>query len=399
MTSSPAPTAPLLLTGRVVRPGDLVADGAVVVDGERIAWVGARAELPAEWSGATTPDGWPTDATLLPGLVDVHCHGGAGGEFGTDADAARRAAAHHHRRGTTSVVGSLVSGALDTMLAGVRTLAPLARSGELAGIHLEGPFLSTARCGAQNPAALRDPEPRFLEQVAEAAEGSFAQLTYAPERAGADAVPALLTEAGAVPAVGHTDADFATAAQALAARGLARGGRPLVTHLFNGMPPMHHREPGPVAAALAAAARGEVVVEVIADGVHLAEGTVRMVFDAVGAANIALVSDAMAASGLSDGSYTLGGQDVVVSGREARLASSGSLAGGVSTLVEQVRWCVQDLGIDLVEAVTAASSTPASALGLAGVGALAPGHRADVVVVDGALALHRVMRRGTWLED
>lgn len=396
MTSSTG--APLLLTGRVVLPDAVVPDGAVVVDGDRIAWAGARQDLPQQWAAAATPDAWPRQATVLPGLVDIHCHGGDGGEFGAHADAARRAAAHHHRRGTTSVVCSLVSGTQDTMLAGVGTLAPLAQQGELAGIHLEGPFLSTVRCGAQDPAVLTDPDPAFLEAVAEAADPWLAQLTYAPERAGAGAVPGLLTTAGALPAVGHTDADFGVAAAALAATGLARGGRPLVTHLFNGMPPMHHRSPGPVAAALAAAGRGEVVVEVIADGVHLAAGTVRMVFDTVGAANIALVSDAMAASGLSDGTYTLGGQDVQVAGREARLATTGSLAGGVSTLVEQVRWCVQDVGVDLHEAVTAASRTPAVALALDDVGAIEAGRRADLVVLGPDLDLVRVLRRGRWVE-
>ena len=163
---------------------------------------------------------------------------------------------------------------------------------------------------------------------------------------GGDAVPAALAAVGALGSLGHTDADYDVAARALesvAAQGV-RGGLPLATHLFNGMPPLLSRAPGPVGAAIAAAARGEAVVELIADGVHLDGGTVRMVFDAVGPDHVALVSDAMAASGLPEGAYSLGGLDVTVSGRAARLTDSGSLAGGVSTLLDQVRWLVGDAG-------------------------------------------------------
>jgi N-acetylglucosamine-6-phosphate deacetylase len=163
------------------------------------------------------------------------------------------------------------------------------------------------------------------------------------------------------------------------------------------MPPLHHRAPGPVAACLAQAARGEAVLEVIGDGVHLAAETVRMLFDLVGPQAICLVTDAMAASGMPDGSYTLGGRDVLVADRTARLADGGSIAGGVATLLDVVRGCVNDAGIALPDAVTAASATPARTLGLTGVGSLAAGQRADVVVVDDDLPLRRVMRRGSWL--
>jgi N-acetylglucosamine-6-phosphate deacetylase len=202
-----------------------------------------------------------------------------------------------------------------------------------------------------------------------------------------------------VGSLGHTDADYADAARALesvAALGV-RGGVPLATHLFNGMPPLLSRAPGPVAAAIAAAARGEAVVELIADGVHLDGGTVRMAYDSVGPDHVALVSDAMAASGLPDGAYSLGGLDVTVSDRAARLTDSGSLAGGVSTLIEQVRWLVDDLHIPLADAVKAASTTPARALALSGVGSLSAGLSADVVVVDDKLSVQRVLRHGAWL--
>jgi N-acetylglucosamine-6-phosphate deacetylase len=390
----------LLLTGTVVLPDRVVSDGAVCVTDSLITYAGERSSLPDEWVGVAAPAGWVAGLTLLPGLVDIHCHGGNGGEFGPDADSGRAAAAHHHRAGSTTVVGSLVSAPAQTLLDGARALGDLVRGGELAGIHLEGPFLSTVRCGAQNPAALVDADLALLAALAEAGgEGSLAHMTWAPERPGGLEVPAALAAVGAVGSLGHTDADYATAADALesvAAQG-ARGGLALTTHLFNGMPPLLSRAPGPVGAAVAAAARGEAVVELIADGVHLDGGTVRMVYDAVGPDHIALVSDAMAASGLPDGAYSLGGLDVTVSDRAARLTGSGSLAGGVSTLVEQVRWLVADLRIPLADAVKAAATTPAGALGLSGVGSLSAGLSADVLVVDDSLSVQRVLRRGAWL--
>ena len=400
MTSaSPSPHR-ILLTGAVVLPDRVVADGAVAITDDVITYAGERSSLPHDWVGVTAPQGWREGLTLLPGLVDIHCHGGNGGEFGPDVESGRTAAAHHHRHGSTTVIGSLVSAPAQALLDGARALGDLVHGGELAGIHLEGPFLSTVRCGAQNPAALIDADLALVAALAEAGgEGSFAHMTWAPERPGGDTVPAALAAVGAVGSLGHTDADYGDAARALesvAALG-ARGGVPLTTHLFNGMPPLLSRAPGPVAAAIGAAARGEAVVELIADGVHLDGGTVRMVYDAVGPDHVALVSDAMAASGLPDGAYSLGGLDVTVSDRAARLTDSGSLAGGVSTLIEQVRWLVDDLDIPLADAVKAAATTPARALALSAVGSLSAGLSADVVVVDDQLLVQRVLRRGAWV--
>ena len=210
---------------------------------------------------------------------------------------------------------------------------------------------------------------------------------------------AQLAAAGVVPAVGHTDADAVTARAALD-RVLQlgpRGGRPLVTHVFNGMPPLHHRSPGPVAAALGSAGRGEAVLEVVGDGVHLAAETVRMLFETVGPGSLALITDAMAASGMPEGRYTLGGRDVVVDGRTARLADGGSIAGGVATLLEVVRWCVTEVGIPLTDAVTAATATPASVMGWSDIGSLTAGRRADIVVVDSDVDLVCVLRGGHWV--
>ncbi|MFZ0159403.1 MAG: N-acetylglucosamine-6-phosphate deacetylase, partial [Kineosporiaceae bacterium] len=145
-----------LLTGRLVASTGVISDGAVVVDAQDILYAGPRRDLPDRYADADEPARWPAGSTLLPGLVDIHCHGGGGGEFGPDPQGARTAIAHHRRHGTTSLIGSAVSAPPNDLRAAVATLAALAADDELAGVHLEGPFLSAERCGAQDPRALRD---------------------------------------------------------------------------------------------------------------------------------------------------------------------------------------------------------------------------------------------------
>jgi N-acetylglucosamine-6-phosphate deacetylase len=330
--------------------------------------------------------------TLLPGLVDAHCHGGGGAGFpdATSTDEARTAVHEHLAHGTTTLVASLVTAAPETLLERTGLLAELCESGELAGIHLEGPFLSRARRGAQDPALMIDGSPDLVREVARAARDHLASMTMAPEVPGVlgpdGALEALAAE-GAVPSFGHTDASagltrdaVAQAREALLRHG-ARSSRPTATHLFNGMRPLHHRDPGPVAALLAAASRGDAVVELVSDGVHLDPETVRAVVDLVGHADgVMLVTDAMAAAGMPDGAYRLGTADVVVDGGVARLASDGAIAGGTSRLLDQLRLVAAELS--LVTAVRMASLVPAEVLGRHDVGRLTTGARADVLVTD-----------------
>jgi N-acetylglucosamine-6-phosphate deacetylase len=274
-------------------------------------------------------------------------------------------------------------------------------TGELAGVHLEGPFLAAARCGAQDPAALLPGDPDLLRRLLAAGAGSVVSMTLAPETRAAAELIAVLRLSGVLPSFGHTDADAASTTAAI--RAAAAGGRLSATHLFNGMPPLLSRAPGPVAACLAAAARGELVLELVGDGVHLAPETVATVFDLVGADAVALTTDAMAAAGMPDGSYRLGALPVVVAGGVARLAradgAAGAIAGGTSRLVDVLRRTVRDAGVDLATAVTAATRTPARLLGCDGeVGELTAGRRADVLVTDPALVPTAVLRAGRWVD-
>ena len=339
--------------------------------------------------GAGAPPSAPDeilDGLVIPGYVDVHGHGGGGASFVTeDADVARTAIAAHLAHGTTTQVASLVTGAIADLHRQVSTLAGLVESGELAGIHLEGPWLAMEYKGAHPPQLLRDPTPADVEDLLDAGRGTVKMATIAPERAGAMEAIALMVERGCLAAVGHTAADYETAAAAVDAG--ARG----ATHLFNAMPGLKHRAPGPV---LALWHDPRVTLELVADGVHVRPELIAWVM-ATAPGRVALVTDAMAAAASSDGDYVLGELAVEVRGGIALLTGTNTIAGSTLTLDKAVRNVVA-AGIPLVQAVRAATSVPADYLGLTDVGRLAPGKRADLVVLDDVLAVTRVLWRGAW---
>ena len=381
-SSSPAGTA---LRGRLVLPDEVLDDGVVEVVGDLLGYVGPA----AGWHGAA-----PVEAgTIAPGLVDLHCHGGGGRSVTTGVgDDVAAVGRHHLRRGTTTMLASLVSAAPDAVRAGVAAVAEVARGGgsPVVGSHLEGPFLGPGHCGAHDPAHLMLPDARLVDDWLTAGGGTVRMVTLAPELAGAAELSRLLAAHGVLVAAGHTDADATTFAEALAMPEVA-----LVTHLFNGMAPLHHRAPGPVAASLAALARGAVCVELIADGTHLDDATVAMVLDVDTRDGVVLVSDAMAAAGAEDGSYRLGPLEVrVVDGVARTTTDPPSIAGSTAHLADVVRRVVVHAGTDPARAFRAASTTPARLLGLADRGLLATGLRADVVTLDDDWRVTGVLRGG-----
>ncbi|TWD54945.1 N-acetylglucosamine 6-phosphate deacetylase [Arthrobacter sp. AG367] len=391
----------LFLRGRIVTASLDIADGVVAADGGLVTFAGPAQDFP----GVLPPDA-PAGRILVPGLVDVHCHGAYGSDFSEgDPDGAERAARYLHSRGTTTLLASLVTGEPGDLVRNLEILRELAGLGLIAGSHLEGPFLSGQQCGAHDPVLLLEPDPEVVARMLAAAGPTLASMTLAAELPGASELAALLAARGIIPSLGHTAADHATAAAFLAraAAALDSAGnstgrnRPTVTHLFNAMPPLHHRSPGPVSASLSAAKAGQAVVELIADGVHLAPETVKLVFDLVGPHNITLVTDSMAATGLEDGQYRLGSLSVTVAGGVARVDATGAIAGGTSTLLDVIRSCVA-AGVPLRDAVTSASAVPASLLGLSAyAGDLRAGMQADVVVLDQDLNLKAVLRSGEWV--
>ncbi len=372
----------ILRADRVVLPTGSVEPGWVETSGERITGAGG--------GNPPAPAARHLEGTLVPGFVDQHCHGGGGASFTTgDPAEATRVIATHRAHGTTSLVASLVTDTSDRLEAHVRALAPLVRAGELVGLHLEGPWLSGHHCGAHDPSLLRSPDPAEVTRILDAAGGTVVMVTLAPELDhGLEAVR-LLAARGVVAALGHTDARFDVAGEAIDA-GVRVG-----THLFNAMRGVHHREPGPV---LALAGDHRVVVEVIADGIHLHPEVLRWVASSA-PGRFALVTDAMGAAGSGDGDYVLGPAAVRVLDRVARLVDGGAIAGSTLTMDRALRYAVTVAGIPLDRAVEAATATPARVLGLTDVGTIAAGTRADLVHLDDALEVVAVMRAGTWLPD
>jgi N-acetylglucosamine-6-phosphate deacetylase len=368
------------IRGRLVTGDHDLPDAVLVVEDGRVVSVEPAGDGPAE-------------RLVLPGLFDIHCHGGGGASLTTgDPDQIRAAAAHHLANGSTSLVGSVVTDAPDRMLAAVDALADAVDEGVLVGIHLEGPFLNAERCGAQDPRWLLDPDADLTARLLDAGRGHVRVITIAPELPGADEVADLAVRRGVVAAVGHT-----TAASARARQFLAEPGHGLVTHLFNGMPPFHHREPGPVGGSLAAAAAGRARVELIADGVHVDDEAATTVFELLGRERVVLVSDAMSAAGMSDGDYELGPLQVTVRDGVARLAHGESIAGGTARVLDIVRRLVAT-DLPTTDVVAAATTNPAAAIGLDGDrGSLRVGQRADLVVTDQRLQPVRVMRAGEWV--
>ncbi|HET6484094.1 MAG TPA: N-acetylglucosamine-6-phosphate deacetylase [Actinoplanes sp.] len=359
--------------GRIVRPGAVV-EGYVEVAGPAI--------LAVEAGRAAGDD------IVVPGFVDLHCHGGGGHTFTTgDVEAARGAAAFHLGHGTTTMLASLVSSPFKLMRDATAAYRPLVEAGVLAGVHYEGPYLSGARCGAQNPEFLRDPSIDELTALIELGQGAVRLVTVAPELPGALEAIAFLRANGVAAALGHTDATYEQTLAGVAA------GATVGTHLFNGMRPPHHRAPGPVIGLLSS----PVTCELIADNIHLHPGTLAFAAHTAGPDKAALITDAIDATGMADGTYELGGQQVLVADRVARLARDGSIAGSTLTMDAALRNTVT-AGISLADAVAMASTTPARVLGLADeVGALEAGLRADLVVLSPDLHVKRVMRAGRWV--
>ena len=399
---TPARSRPfrLLTGGRVVTPEAVLSPGWIRVAGTLINAVGPGEPMPP------LPPGLPvTDLRghwVLPGFVDMHVHGGGGASFTQGpADDARRAAEFHRGHGSTTIVASLVTAPLADLETRAAMLAGLAGQGVIAGIHLEGPFLSTARCGAQDPRHMLAPDVAAFERLRAAAAGHLRVITIAPELPGAVGLIKAAARAGVTAAVGHTDATADIAAAAVDA------GATHATHLFNGMRPLHHREPGPAGALLD---RDEVTCEVIADGVHLHDTVIRLAARAAGPDRLVLITDAMAAAGMPDGSYRLGSMRVDVAGGVARLAGggepgpagasagpAGAIAGSTATMADVVRHAVA-AGLPVTAVAAAASTTPARVLGLGDrTGALRAGLDADLVVCDEEFRPRAVMRQGEWL--
>ena len=374
----------VIAAGTVVSGAEILRPGWLRIGGNRVTAVG-RGRPP---EGAADLG----EKLIVPGFVDIHVHGGGGGSFSaTDDGDAKRAVDFHASRGTTTMLGSLVTAPAAELRRSVAILAELVEDGLIAGIHLEGPWLSERRCGAHDVRQLRDPDPEELLTLLKIGRGMIKMITLAPERAGALEAIKIIVDHGAVAAVGHTDASYDQTRAAISA------GARVATHLFNAMRPIHHREPGPIPALLESS---DIVVELVHDGTHLHPAVYRHVVRSVGSDRIALVTDAMTAAGMSDGTYRLGSLTVEVVGGEARVAETGTLAGSTATMDQlfgnAIRSGPDDPDQGLLAAVRQTSTTPARVLGHQDRD-LTTGDQADLVVLDASLTPTAVMIGGAWV--
>jgi N-acetylglucosamine-6-phosphate deacetylase len=368
---------------------------ATIIHSARLVDAGVETRVAARGTGADWTSlartGADTDvvdargALLVPGFIDLHVHGGGAVAVEDGADAIARVIAAHRRHGTTRTALSLVSAPLDDLVERLAVIASVARTDPtVLGAHLEGPFLSPDNRGAHDPAALVVPTAEAVARLLDAADGRLLQITIAPELPGAAEAIRTVRAAGAVVALGHTVGDVDDARRAFAA------GATLLTHAFNAMPGIHHRRPGPIPAAVE---DERVVLELIADGVHVDPTVLALAF-AAAPGRIALVTDAMAAADAADGDYDLGGLAVTVDGGVARLTGSDVIAGSTLTQDAALRTVV-GAGVPLVEAVRALTETPARVIGRsADLGTLRVGHVADAVLLDEDLRVQAVWVAG-----
>jgi N-acetylglucosamine-6-phosphate deacetylase len=387
----------VLSARRVATPVEIVQDGFVVVEGGSVRQVG-RGSRP--YAATTVHLG---DLMIAPGFIDVHVHGGGGAQVNCatreEVEASvRRMAQFHAGHGTTSLVATTVSDSPESLRVAVEGVAAVTRGSAttplpgavILGSNLEGPWIARSRAGAQFPGAIRPPSIDEFDDLVKRAEGTLRIVTLAPELEGALDLIAAVRSAGVVASIGHTDADHATAKAAFDA------GARLATHLFNAMAPIHHRRPGPVAAALA---DDRVSLEIIADGVHIHPALISLVAD-VAPERVVLMTDAIGATGTVPGRHRLGPLEVqVANGRAVLVGHEETVAGSVLTMERALSLAVRVAAVPLLVALQATSLHPAQVLGEQHKGRLAPGADADMVVLDDDLALVATIVGGRVVHD
>ena len=385
-------TRRVLLAQAAFTPFERIENAAVAVDGGSIAWVGPAARLPEEFAGAERID--LAGCTLVPGFVDIHIHGGNGRTAGESPEALESVAAGLARQGTTAFLPTLGGVAdFEKLVEQVRMVEANMRSvrswARVIGIHLEGPFLNPdpRSRGSQNVDAMRTPDAGEFTRLYEASQGTLRYMTIAPELPGALAVIERMREFGVVPSAGHTVASYEEMDLAIAA------GLRSVTHTYNGMPPMHHRNPGAVGAALT---RRELSAELIGDGQHVSAVAMRVLYNAKGADGITLVTDNTRWAGMPNGRYPSPSGRVVVKEEFRCYVEGGSLAGSVMPMNFMVKTVMESTGCSLGEALRMASYNPARLIGAGrSKGSLEPGKDADLAALDGDLNVRFTMVEGS----
>jgi N-acetylglucosamine-6-phosphate deacetylase len=354
----------------------IIAAARAVIDGKDRSeiWIDIRDGFIHEIGDGTHPSAERKfTGTLIPGFVDIHCHGGGGYYFSNlNPDQITGAINIHRRAGTTTQFASLVTADLGLLKVQIEALIPFVQSGDLAGIHLEGPYLSRTKCGAHAPELLRSPHLSEIKSLIEWGQGTIAMVTIAPELEGALESIAWLASQGIVAAIGHSDADADTARAAIDA------GAKIVTHFTNAMAKMV----GGQSMATEVLEDSDISLELINDGTHVPIDVIEVLKKKALERTI-LVTDAMSAAGGNDGKYLIGDLEVEVKNSIARLVTNGALAGSTLTMERAFINFVNKDGVNIVDAVHASSTRASQVFGLKDVGSLSVGKKADILHFDG----------------
>lgn len=389
--SSEAKNAVQLLYGQVLTPKGIRTDGVLAIQGENIAYAGDVSELPASLKQAAAEVIHQPDGYIVPGFIDIHVHGGNGEDF-MDAtkDVLDQITSFHSSQGTTAMLATTMTAPKEAIDRVLKEVSDYRNQGmsytRLEGVHLEGPFISPKWPGAQNPEHIVHPNIRWLEEWVSQYPGLVRQVTLAPEREGALEAISWLDQHGIVAALGHTDATYEEVEAAVEA-GLSHG-----VHTFNAMTGLHHRKPGVVGAMLS---DDRLSCEIIADGIHVHPAAIRILARMKQDGNLILITDAMSATGMPDGEYTLGDLPVVVEKGIATLKHNrDSLAGSTLTMIKGFQLLVREVGLSIEQASTIGSMNPARKIGIADrTGSLEAGKLADILVLSSDLEL-----QGVWIQ-
>lgn len=367
----------LLVNANVLTQNGMIEKGFIHIRHGKIAGTGPVSSLPQHQAEVVE---LPEDSTVVPGFIDVHIHGAGGADTmdGT-TEAIATMASVLPEEGTTSFLATTITQNQETIMKALKNAADyISRhnkpgKAEVLGLHLEGPFINETRKGAQPAQHIITPDIELFAEMQEASGNNIRLVTLAPEKENGNKLIAYLAENGVVASVGHSDATYAQMAEAVEA------GATHVTHLFNGMRGMHHRDPGVAGAALLF---DELKIEMIADGIHVVPEMLDLSMRAKGIDGVILITDSMRAKCLKNGKYDLGGQEVSVAEGKALLAD-GTLAGSILKMKDSLKNMMEFTGISLEEAVKLASENPARQLGIFDrKGSIAPGKDADLVVLD-----------------
>ncbi|ACX63755.1 N-acetylglucosamine-6-phosphate deacetylase [Paenibacillus sp. FSL H8-0457] len=380
-----------LLYGQVLTPDGFCADGVLAIQGKDIAYAGDVSGLPAELKQAAAEVINQPDGYIIPGFIDIHVHGGNGEDFmDASKDVLDKITSFHSSQGTTSMLATTMTApkaAIDHVLREVNDYRSQGMPyTKLVGAHLEGPFISPKWPGAQNPEHIVHANIDWLEEWVSTYPDLIRQVTLAPEREGALKAISWLSSHGIVAALGHTDATYEEVEAAVEA-GLSHG-----VHTFNAMTGLHHRKPGVVGAMLG---DDRLSCEIIADGIHVHPAAIRILARMKQDGNLILITDAMSATGMADGEYTIGDLPVVVENGIATLKSNkDSLAGSTLTMIKGFQLLVREVGLSIEQASRVGSLNPARKIGIDDcTGSLESGKLADVLVLSSDLEL-----QGVWIQ-